>query len=62
MRPGHSEPAAEASRSGTTRRFTVLTVTTAVLMAAASAPPPIYPLYRERWDSSVTMSTVVFAA
>ncbi|WP_257016325.1 MULTISPECIES: hypothetical protein [unclassified Streptomyces] len=30
-------------------------------MATASAPSPIYPLYRERWDFSVTMVTVVFA-
>lgn len=32
-----------------------------VMMATASAPSPIYPLYRERWDFSVTMVTVVFA-
>ncbi|WSW72149.1 MFS transporter [Streptomyces sp. NBC_00996] len=36
-------------------------VTTVVLMAAASAPSPIYPLHRERWGFSVTMVTVVFA-
>ncbi|MFH8738534.1 hypothetical protein [Streptomyces sp. NPDC017964] len=30
-------------------------------MPTASAPSPIYPLYRERWDFSVTMVTVVFA-
>ncbi|MFG3206754.1 MFS transporter [Streptomyces sp. NPDC048192] len=39
----------------------MLTVTTVVLMAAASAPSPIYPLYRRRWDFSVTLLTVVFA-
>ncbi|MEW1685489.1 MFS transporter [Streptomyces sp. NPDC093594] len=33
----------------------------AVMMATASAPSPIYPLYRERWGLSVTMLTVVFA-
>ncbi|KUN81058.1 hypothetical protein AQJ66_24785 [Streptomyces bungoensis] len=32
-----------------------------VMMATASAPSPIYPLYRERWGLSVTMLTVVFA-
>lgn len=31
-----------------------------VMMATASAPSPIYPLYRERWGLSVTMLTVVF--
>ncbi|MGW5434321.1 MFS transporter [Streptomyces sp. NPDC004059] len=31
-------------------------------MAAANALSPIYPLYRERWDSSVSMVTVVFTA
>ncbi|MCF1512642.1 MFS transporter [Streptomyces glomeratus] len=31
------------------------------MMATASAPSPIYPLYRERWGLSVTMLTVVFA-
>jgi MFS family permease len=31
------------------------------MMATASAPSPIYPLYRERWGFSVTMLTVVFA-
>jgi MFS family permease len=31
-------------------------------MAAASALSPIYPLYRERCDSSVSMVTVVFTA
>jgi Ca2+/H+ antiporter len=31
------------------------------MMATASAPPPIYPLYRERWGFSVTMLTVIFA-
>ncbi|MEV5735003.1 MFS transporter [Streptomyces sp. NPDC052292] len=32
-----------------------------VMMATASAPSPIYPLYQERWGLSVTMLTVVFA-
>jgi MFS family permease len=31
------------------------------MMATASAPSPIYPLYRERWGFSVTMLTVIFA-
>ncbi|MEU7305301.1 MFS transporter [Streptomyces sp. NPDC007206] len=41
--------------------FGVLAVTTVVLMATASAPSPIYPLYRQRWGFSVTLLTVVFA-
>lgn len=74
MRPGRSEPAAVTSVPmkplgslrgprplGRRAAFTVLTVTTVVLMATASAPSPIYPLYRERWDFSVTTVTVVFA-
>jgi hypothetical protein len=32
-----------------------------LIMATASAPSPIYPLYRERWGFSVTMLTVIFA-
>jgi hypothetical protein len=31
------------------------------MMATASAPSPIHPLYRERWGFSVTMLTVIFA-
>ncbi|POX60130.1 MFS transporter [Streptomyces sp. Ru62] len=74
MLPGRGDPAAaghESMRPPRPRRgprrlsrpaaFGVLTVTTVVLMATASAPSPIYPLYRERWDFSVTMVTVVFA-
>lgn len=48
-------------RPGRPAGFTVLAVATVVMMAAASAPSPIYPLYRERWGLSVTMVTVVFA-
>jgi MFS family permease len=41
--------------------FATLAVATVVLTAAASAPSPMYPLYRERWHFSVTLLTVVFA-
>jgi MFS family permease len=34
---------------------------TVLMMAAASAPSPIYPLYLQRWGFSVTTLTVVFA-
>lgn len=41
--------------------FAVLAIATVVLMTAASAPSPIYPIYRERFGFSVAMLTVVFA-
>ncbi|MCW2780565.1 MAG: transporter [Marmoricola sp.] len=41
--------------------FGILALATTSLMAAASAPSPIYPLYRERWHFSVTVLTVIFA-
>jgi MFS family permease len=41
--------------------FGVLALATTSLMAAASAPSPMYPLYRERWHFSVTVLTVIFA-
>jgi MFS family permease len=56
-----------ASRSREGRRlergpaFAVLVCANVVMMATASAPSPIYPLYRERWGLTVTMLTVVFA-
>jgi MFS family permease len=34
---------------------------TVIIMATASAPSPIYPIYRERWHFSVTVLTVIFA-
>ncbi|MGV9351907.1 MFS transporter, partial [Streptomyces spiralis] len=39
----------------------MLVCVTVVMMATASAPSPIYPLYQERWGLSVTMLTVIFA-
>ncbi|MFB7288472.1 MFS transporter [Actinacidiphila glaucinigra] len=48
-------------RLGRGTTFTVLACANVVLMATASAPSPIYPLYRQRWGLSVTMLTVVFA-
>ncbi|MFF4305375.1 MFS transporter [Streptomyces sp. NPDC001601] len=56
-----------ASRSRDGRRlergpaFVLLVCANVVMMATASAPSPIYPLYRERWGLTVTMLTVVFA-
>ncbi|MGW3448825.1 MFS transporter [Streptomyces sp. NPDC001076] len=56
-----------ASRSRDGRRlgrgpaFAVLACANVVMMATASAPSPIYPLYRERWGLTVTMLTVIFA-
>lgn len=41
--------------------FRMLAIATTIMMAAASAPSPIYPLYRERWHLSMTMLTVIFA-
>ncbi|WP_081809178.1 MFS transporter [Mycobacterium sp. URHB0044] len=41
--------------------FSVLVLANVVLMAATSAPSPIYPVYLARWGLSVTMLTVVFA-
>jgi predicted MFS family arabinose efflux permease len=51
------------SRFNNRRRasFVVLVCATVLMMATASAPSPIYPLYRERWGFSVTMLTVIFA-
>ncbi|WP_433130752.1 MFS transporter [Streptomyces sp. CA-106110] len=56
MASGHNH-----RRLGRPAAFTVLALATVVMMATASAPSPLYPLYRERWDFSVTMVTVVFA-
>jgi MFS family permease len=41
--------------------FTLLVLANVLMMAAASAPSPIYPLYLQRWGFSVTTLTVVFA-
>jgi MFS family permease len=55
------------SRSGNGRRlgrrasFVLLVCANVLMMATASAPSPIYPLYQERWGFSVTMLTVIFA-
>ncbi|WP_326578882.1 hypothetical protein OIE69_36125 [Actinacidiphila glaucinigra] len=48
-------------RLGRGTTFTVLASANVVLMATASTPSPISPLYRQRWGLSVTMLTVVFA-
>ncbi|MFE0453834.1 MFS transporter [Streptomyces sp. NPDC058914] len=41
--------------------FTALSAAVLTMMATASAPSLIYPLYQERRDFSVTMLTVIFA-
>ncbi|TFV32743.1 hypothetical protein E4K10_24610 [Streptomyces sp. T1317-0309] len=38
-------------RPGRSATFTVPTFTTVVMMATASAPSTLHPLYRERWNS-----------
>lgn len=43
------------------RAFVVLAMATVVIMATASAPSPIYPIYQERWHFSVTVLTLIFA-
>jgi predicted MFS family arabinose efflux permease len=48
-------------RLGRRASFVLLVCANVLMMATASAPSPIYPLYRERWGFSVTMLTVVFA-
>ena len=48
-------------RLGRDAAFSLLVFVNVLLMAATSAPSPIYPLYLERWGFSVTILTVVFA-
>ncbi|MGW5360876.1 MFS transporter [Actinopolymorpha pittospori] len=48
-------------RLGRRASFVLLVCANVLMMANASAPSPIYPLYRERWGYSVTMLTVIFA-
>jgi MFS family permease len=49
------------NRLGRRASFSLLVLANVLLMAAASAPSPIYPLYLQRWGFSVTVLTVVFA-
>jgi MFS family permease len=51
----------ERRRLGRRASFVVLVCANMLMMATASAPSPIYPLYQERWGFSVTMLTVIFA-
>jgi MFS family permease len=55
------ETAAGGRRLGRGASFALLVVANVLMMAAASAPSPIYPLYLQRWGFSVTMLTVIFA-
>ena len=48
-------------RLGRRAAFVLLVCANVLMMATASAPSPIHPLYRERWGFSVTMLTVIFA-
>jgi predicted MFS family arabinose efflux permease len=48
-------------RLGRGASLVVLVFANVLMMATASAPSPIYPMYRERWGFSVTMLTVIFA-
>jgi threonine dehydrogenase-like Zn-dependent dehydrogenase len=47
--------------NGRRASFVLLVCANVLMMATASAPSPIYPLYRERRGFSVTMLTVIFA-
>ena len=49
------------NRFGRGASFGLLVLANVLLMASASAPSPIYPLYQQRWGFSVTIVTVVFA-
>jgi MFS family permease len=51
----------DGRRLGRGASFTLLVFANVLMMAAASAPSPIYPLYLQRWGFSVTTLTVVFA-
>lgn len=59
MNAGSHAPGAH--RFGRGASFGLLVLATVLLMASASAPSPIYPLYLQRWGFSVTILTVVFA-
>ena len=48
-------------RLGRRASFVLLVCANVLMLATASAPSPIYPLYQERWGFSVTMLTVIFA-
>lgn len=48
-------------RLGPAPALVLLASATVTIMSAASAPSPIYPLYRERWHFSVMLMTVIFA-
>src|SRR5581483_9301295 len=48
-------------RIGRGASFRLLVTANVLMMAAASAPSPVYPLYLRRWGFSVTVLTVVFA-
>jgi MFS family permease len=50
----------DGRRLGRAASFTLLVFANVLMMAAASAPSPIYPLYLQRWGFSVTTLTVVF--
>jgi hypothetical protein len=47
-------------RLGLRASFVLLVCANVLMMATASAPSPIYLLYRECWGISVTMLTVIF--
>lgn len=51
----------DGRRLGRGTSFALLVFANVLMMAATSAPSPIYPLYLERWGFSVTTLTVVFA-
>ncbi|MFE0799357.1 MFS transporter [Streptomyces sp. NPDC058812] len=57
--------ARQATRTGTKRRtasFALDVSILAALLAASSAPTPLYPLYQDQWGLSALAVTVVFSA
>ncbi|MER6301854.1 MFS transporter [Kitasatospora sp. NPDC001539] len=63
--PGSGRPGAPAHRSRARNRAASFVLDASVLvalLAASSAPTPLYPLYQDRWGLSALDVTVVFSA
>src|ERR1700754_1067855 len=56
-----ASPRGDGRRLGRGASFTLLVSANVLMMAAASAPSPFYPLYQQRWGFSLPALTVVFA-
>lgn len=55
-------PAVRVPRAGRAASFALNVSVLVALLAASSAPTPLYPLYQERWGLSALAVTVVFSA